>query len=213
MNEIIRPGLRERKRAKTFIDIHQAAAELALQIGLEHATVQAISDRANVSSRTFFNYFSSKEDAVLGIGSTDLDAESILELELVRTDDLLHDVASLVYAVMVGSRDLHEGIELRRDVIEAYPQLILRQLSRVADLEDQLSAVVVEWLSAEPRFADDSEEERSYSARLLLSACLTAMRFAMKTWKAERKTDPATDPKQNYTRAIDLLRTAMSKVS
>ncbi|GAB10468.1 putative TetR family transcriptional regulator [Gordonia araii NBRC 100433] len=59
--------MRDRKRAETLRRIHDAAVELTKRDGLADATVSAIAERAGVSRRTFFNYFDSKEDAVLGI--------------------------------------------------------------------------------------------------------------------------------------------------
>lgn len=53
-------GLRQRKRAQTADAIHVAAAELALERGLDSATIEAITERADVSTRTFFNYFPTK---------------------------------------------------------------------------------------------------------------------------------------------------------
>jgi AcrR family transcriptional regulator len=209
MNEIADGGIRERKRAATFRTIYAAAAELALEVGLEHATVDAISDRANVSSRTFFNYFASKEDAVLGIDSGEVSEEAIAHLSDNRTDDVLHDVASLVYSVIVDSTIVDESGDLRRRVLEKYPQLLTRQIMRVSAMEDRLGLVVGDWLSTEPKFASYTPEERLEAAQILLSVCLAAMRVAMKKWPR----DTSTDPHENYTRAVDLLRTVMERVS
>ncbi|MET4703654.1 helix-turn-helix domain-containing protein [Frigoribacterium sp. UYMn621] len=209
MNEIADGGIRERKRAATFRTIYAAAAELALEVGLEHATVDAISDRANVSSRTFFNYFASKEDAVLGIDSGEVSEEAIAHLSDNRTDDVLHDVASLVYSVIVDSTIVDESGDLRRRVLEKYPQLLTRQIMRVSAMEDRLGLVVGDWLSTEPKFASCTPEERLEAAQILLSVCLAAMRVAMKKWPR----DTSTDPHENYTRAVDLLRTVLERVS
>jgi AcrR family transcriptional regulator len=57
-------GLREAKKARTREALHRAALELALEVGPEHVTVDAIAARANVSTRTFFNYFPSRESAM-----------------------------------------------------------------------------------------------------------------------------------------------------
>src|SRR5690606_15633405 len=60
-------GLRARKQRATREAIHRAAVELALEHGPDGATVAAISDHANISTRTFFNYYPSKEDAIVGL--------------------------------------------------------------------------------------------------------------------------------------------------
>ncbi|TXN30373.1 TetR/AcrR family transcriptional regulator [Lacisediminihabitans profunda] len=209
MNDFAEQGIRERKRAATFRTIFEAAAELALELGLEHATVDAISDRANVSSRTFFNYFASKEDAVLGIDSSGIGEEVIELLTGHRTDDVLHDVASLVYSVIAETSAGIDKVDLRKRVLERYPQLLTRQILRVASMEDRLGLVVADWLASTPGFAEDSAEERQEAAQILLSVCLAAMRVAMKKWPR----DTSGDPRENYTRAVDLLRTVMERVS
>ncbi|NED89115.1 TetR family transcriptional regulator, partial [Streptomyces sp. SID11233] len=58
-------GLRERKKAATREAVHKAALSLAVEHGFEHVTVEAIADAAGISRRTFSNYFTAKEDAVL----------------------------------------------------------------------------------------------------------------------------------------------------
>src|SRR5665213_3942549 len=59
-------GLRERKRLATRRAIQLAAVELASERGFDRVTIDEISHVANVSPRTFFNYFPSKESAIIG---------------------------------------------------------------------------------------------------------------------------------------------------
>ncbi|MDR0345295.1 MAG: TetR/AcrR family transcriptional regulator, partial [Nocardiopsaceae bacterium] len=66
MDTAARRGLRERKKQATRRALHDAALQLALERGLEHLTVEEISATADVSARTFFNYFPGKEEAILG---------------------------------------------------------------------------------------------------------------------------------------------------
>lgn len=58
-------GLRERKKAATRAALSQAAWSLMLEGGLDAATPEAIAEAAEVSPRTFRNYFSSREEAIL----------------------------------------------------------------------------------------------------------------------------------------------------
>ena len=60
-------GLRERKKADTRRRLVVAARELALARGADAVTVDDVARAADVSVRTFFNYFCSKDDALVGI--------------------------------------------------------------------------------------------------------------------------------------------------
>ncbi|MGH2687891.1 MAG: TetR/AcrR family transcriptional regulator, partial [Actinomycetota bacterium] len=55
---------RERRKLATRRAIQVAALKLALERGLDNLTVQAISDEADIAPRTFFTYFSSKDQAI-----------------------------------------------------------------------------------------------------------------------------------------------------
>ena len=57
-------GLRERKRRETRAALSLAALRLCVQRGWENVMVDDIAAAANVSSRTFRNYFSTKAEAV-----------------------------------------------------------------------------------------------------------------------------------------------------
>jgi AcrR family transcriptional regulator len=61
-------GLRERKKRETREAITRAAWKLFARRGFDAVTVADIARAANVSDKTVFNYFPTKEDLVFGAG-------------------------------------------------------------------------------------------------------------------------------------------------
>ncbi|MFE2555950.1 TetR/AcrR family transcriptional regulator [Streptomyces sp. NPDC059352] len=61
------PGLRERKKQRTRDTLIRVALELFTAQGYERTTVDEIVDAVEVSQRTFYRYFSSKEEAAFAV--------------------------------------------------------------------------------------------------------------------------------------------------
>lgn len=62
-----RPGLRERKKQETRTALSHATIRLSVERGWGNVTIDDIADAADVSVRTFRNYFSSKAEAVAAV--------------------------------------------------------------------------------------------------------------------------------------------------
>nr|BFF17902.1 hypothetical protein GCM10025730_14230 [Promicromonospora thailandica] len=94
-------GLRERKKRARRLALIDAAQHLVTEHGLDAVTVEMISARAGVSPRTFFNYFESKDDAVLGADDGGLPEDVVgTFVDGGPTGRLLSDVQSLVAALL-----------------------------------------------------------------------------------------------------------------
>lgn len=60
------PGLRERTRRAVHREIAEVGMALFLEHGFEETTIDQIAEAAGISRRSFFRYFATKEDVVLG---------------------------------------------------------------------------------------------------------------------------------------------------
>ena len=190
-------GLRERKKLRTRHALGAAALELAVRHGLDGVTVEQIAEAADVSPRTFFNYFSSKEEAVV---AADLErARAMAERLAARSTD--EPVLTSVRAVV---REMVDGADARaRDwvrqvrLVRANPALVPHQLAAYAAIEAQLAAVIAE------RTGLDAGD--LYPA-LTAAAVMSATRTATTRWLAS---DGATDLVTWLDEALDLLETGL----
>ncbi|TPW78376.1 TetR/AcrR family transcriptional regulator [Schumannella sp. 10F1B-5-1] len=70
-------SLRERKKQRTWLAIHESARSLILERGVDGVTIEEICEQAEVSPRTFFNYFASKAEAALGVREPSMPAAAL----------------------------------------------------------------------------------------------------------------------------------------
>lgn len=91
-------GLRERKKRMTRQAVLDAATELFEARGYDHVTVAEIADAANISVKTLFTYFDSKEDLVFADESVLRDQLVAAVLGAARDEPLSHAVARVLHA-------------------------------------------------------------------------------------------------------------------
>lgn len=137
------PGLRQRQRARTWRDLHEAAVVLARESCLEGATIEAIAERAGVSRRTFFNYYPSKEDAVLGLVAPTVTADAVEAFEAQAPQALFPAVIQLVSSVWRSTVAVDIGRDARRALIQEFPALRGRVGEHTAAVEEKISAVML----------------------------------------------------------------------
>ncbi len=180
---IEQPGLRERKRLATRRAIQMAVLSLSSERGFDKVTVEEISARADVSPRTFFNYFPSKESAAIGDAPALQDDTAMASfLAGGAEEDLMSGIARLIEAAVATFDDDVELLHLRRDIMHAHPQLFAMRMASMRTFEDELSAVVEERLSRDdPQLAADPAALRD-RARLATLVSIGAIRHAWSSW-------------------------------
>jgi AcrR family transcriptional regulator len=105
---VTRVGLRERKKEKTRFALLDSALDLFLEQGYDSTTVEQIAGAVDVSPRTFFRYFTSKDHLVLWYH--DQGEEAMLETLATRPDDE-PPFASMTHAVRAVLRDMEESTD------------------------------------------------------------------------------------------------------
>ncbi|MCS5487356.1 TetR/AcrR family transcriptional regulator [Curtobacterium flaccumfaciens pv. beticola] len=179
------PGLRERKRRATRFAIQQAALRIAIESGLAAVTVDEVSRRADVSPRTFFNYFPSKEQALLGDDPTLPDDDALATFRAGGpSGDLLGDLGTLlVHATeeLIEERGL---LEERQQVLRAAPELFSRRMASMKEFQAQIEdAVAARLRTTHPALADAADPDAlRRRARLASIVALAALRHAWWEW-------------------------------
>jgi AcrR family transcriptional regulator len=167
-------GLRERKKRATRRALHDAALRLALERGLEHLTVEEISAAAEVSVRTLFNYFPSKEQAILGDVIFPADEEQAMAIMADAADvlDGLYGVAMTLIAVTAPGR---EQVLMRWQLMERYPALLPQMFARF----EQSNKVLASAVAARTGSASDDAYPQ-----LMAAVASAAIRTAIRRWTA-----------------------------
>ncbi|GAB3577258.1 TetR family transcriptional regulator [Leifsonia lichenia] len=204
-------GLRERKRHETRAQLERATVLLVAEVGIENATVDAICASVPVSPRTFFNYFESKEDAILGMRDLPID-DAFLAQHRAETagQSAVEQIVGLLLHVIgpaIGDTELHDA---RRAIVKEHPELLRRQFAQMTRMGEQLVAGASGLLSHDQAFSAFDAAERASLAELILPFCGGAIRAAVAEWVADG-TERDTDELRK--RAVELAGKAIQALS
>lgn len=173
-------GLRERKRLATRRAIELAALELVGEHGLDGVTIDEISRRADVSPRTFFNYFPSKEEAVLGDPPKRPSEESTAWFVGGGSGDLFDDLTELLISAWRGASLDLELAAIRQRVIKQYPELFGLRLFTMRAFEHEIAELVGRRIGHDRPHLGAAEIERQGHFATLVG--VAAMRSAWHAW-------------------------------
>jgi AcrR family transcriptional regulator len=172
-------GLRERKKAKTREALRDAAMELFSRQGFDRTTVEEIADACEVSPRTFFRYFPTKEDVLFA--DADERRESLLAVLAALPLDRppFEALRTAMQSLALGYLDDRAALVARSKVVEGSPQL------RVYKAEQQhgWEAAVVDELVRRDRAVGAGATVDDL--RLLTAVATAALRVTLDAWVAD----------------------------
>ncbi|MGK5555116.1 TetR family transcriptional regulator [Actinomadura kijaniata] len=134
-----RQGLRERKKARTRRALAAAALRLFAERGYEETTIADIAEAAEVSPRTFFAYFPSKEDVVFAEVDDRLAEVGELLADRPPGEPPLRTVRRAVVAVLealVAETGEYGPVQVK--LILDRPALRARALERITEVQQEI---------------------------------------------------------------------------
>ncbi len=177
-------GRRDRKKRTTRLALKAAALDLVAERGFANVTVEDIAEAVDVSVRTFFNYFPSKEAAVVG---EDPELAEAMCAELVALPSELSPLQALRTVLFARIHAIGEDLDLsgeshevwfrRLALVRSQPEVLSAYSKHLTSLEQALTGALVQRLGGD-------EAEHIYAAIVTASA-LGAMRVVAKSWCGE----------------------------
>jgi AcrR family transcriptional regulator len=171
-------GLRERKKAKTRRALEDAALALFIRHGFDGTTVEQIADACDVSPRTFFRYFSTKEDALFGDSREKL--ETFIDALEARPggEAPLRSMRAAALTLMQTHEARRERLKARAQIVAATPLLRAHGSERQADWNQ----AAIEVLTGRSSGTIADEGQTPLVIRLVVVASTAAIHAAVETW-------------------------------
>ncbi|MCT4352873.1 TetR family transcriptional regulator [Streptomyces sp. Je 1-79] len=173
-------GLRERKKQRTRNALLRVALELFTTQGYEQTTVDEIADAVEVSQRTFFRYFTSKEEVAFAVQQM---VEERFVQALAGRPPEEGPLDALRNAVLAGWDTIGEAIMevvpvemyLRTfQMIESTPALLAAHLRRTTEMEDTIARLIAA--------REGVDVDRDPRPRIVVAAFSGVMRVTGQLW-------------------------------
>jgi AcrR family transcriptional regulator len=173
------PGLRERKKLATRRALAEAAWRLTIEHGYAQTCIEDIAAEAGVSPRTFGNYFSGKEEALLSVGE-DRGARIVAALRARPAgEELWEALAHALSEQFAGEGEVPRAIAGR----VAFPaELAAAQRRLHASIEAALAVAIAE------RTSIDANQD--LYPRLVAGVVVSATQAAFDHWRLGDKNTP-----------------------
>jgi AcrR family transcriptional regulator len=168
------PGLRERKRQQTRERLTRAALALFLERGFEATTLDDIAAAADISRRSFFHYFASKEDVVFA-WQEEATAALIAAVATRPANESMLTAAENAIAAMARQLEPGEAIAMAR----------LKRENPALQARDQVKYEKLERALAEALGKRAGYETEKLQARLVAMITTGAMRIGAEFWAAD----------------------------
>ena len=143
-------GLRYRKKLKARLAAERAALELVLERGFDGVTVEDICARAEISKKTFFNYFPSKAAAVTGRFNAFPDDERLTAVLAEQSEACYLDVLVDVVGASLASDEDEDVAALRREALCAMPQLFFQGQRDLLAVQHSIASALRSHLAEHP---------------------------------------------------------------
>ncbi|MFI0411430.1 TetR family transcriptional regulator [Actinomadura sp. 3N508] len=149
------PGRRERKKQRTREALVDAAFALFAEKGFDATTVEEIADAVDVSSRTFFRYFASKEDVALTFQEEQLRAVLAALAARPADEPIMTALRRTVVEIASASERGELGFDPERftcmfDMVNESPALMAGSLERAQKKQALMTEVIAERLGIDP---------------------------------------------------------------
>ena len=168
-------GLRERKKLRTQLELKRVALELFSERGFDHVTTDDIAAAAEVSKTTFYRYFDSKEDVLLGNAAEKLDQMREALADRPDTEPPLTAVRNAMLTLAGRYEIDREQKVLLGRLVRETPSLAARNLEQQVATQNVLATFLAE------RLGEPADSLRSV---VLAANVLATLRVAIDHWVA-----------------------------